>query len=765
MKKILFILLLYSGRLIAQTETECPFAAQKYVPYDGMFNSTSSYLPENYRQLIQNNSSYEREVTHLDNSALATCFYKTSIHNNKLLKKPFVFVEGISFEKKAVNDNLYSMSDYFRQNWFPEPPLSEQQCLASFNSAPQNQGDFVGYSTFNWATLVTGIDAEGYHVDDPLKVEKSPVLLNKLCCAGYDICFVDFASGEAYIESNGEALYSILVQLHQMLVDNNSTEKMVVCGASMGGLVARYAINKLEAEGHTDWVEKFISFDSPQMGANIPLTLQYTLKHLKGLNQELQTKYNKLICPSASQLVNYSCLETNLSSPVVYTTPTPSIERTEMLNGPYMGWPQHCTKIAISNGSRIGLQQSIIHQPGDKVLDIDGFIDLDLYALPQNDNSYKKVFDFDPPYCLTNGTFTTAIGLLVQQSIRVNNTMALDLSPGSFRKDLVDIREEIPNYITNILGQGLSLCPVGGIDNSVNSDKLCFIPIMSSLGAINYENIMKSNSIAVQSMLNVAFSGEAKFEDPNHNYTHFDVVYAPIENQSHVEITDENIEWVMYELTHVETEIFHENKVLSSYEYKASDKIQAGNNIFNNPACTGVGIGAPNAVQINHCGDVIVLSNEAVYYKAGNFVSLEPGFYTEDNAFFQAEIVPFPVCYSSARNAPAANNSQSNNTNVDYLFEHKNMNANQNNNTNALQALANSVQLIPNPASNYCDINSNNTIDAITVCSVMGTTIETKQIYEKNSRLTTSNFANGVYLIKIETANGIVTKKIVVQHE
>jgi hypothetical protein len=43
---------------------------------------------------------------------------------------------------------------------------------------------------------------------DPLKVEKSPELLNQLCCAGYDICFVDFVSGEAYIESNGEVLYS-----------------------------------------------------------------------------------------------------------------------------------------------------------------------------------------------------------------------------------------------------------------------------------------------------------------------------------------------------------------------------------------------------------------------------------------------------------------------------------------------------------------------------------------------------------------------------
>jgi hypothetical protein len=323
-------------------------------------------------------------------------------------------VEGISFEKKAVSENEYNMGDYFKQEWEPSPPIFRPECLESFNSALQYQGAIVGYSTFNWATLVTGIDAEGYHDGDPLKVEKAPELLNQLCCAGYDICFVDFHSGEEYIESNGEALYSILVKLHQQLIDNNSSEKMVVCGASMGGLVARYAINKLEAEGHTDWVEKFISFDSPQMGANIPLSLQYTLKHLKGLNNSLEEKYNKLVCPSASQLVNYSCLETNLLSPMVYTTPSPSIERTEMLNSPYMGWPQHCVKVAISNGSRIGLKQSIINQPGDKVLDIDGLVDLDLYALPLNDNSYKKVFDFDPPYCwLLPNPLTATLGLTI----------------------------------------------------------------------------------------------------------------------------------------------------------------------------------------------------------------------------------------------------------------------------------------------------------------------------------------------------------------
>jgi hypothetical protein len=769
MKKILLILTLYSSRLFAQSPTDCPFAANKYVHYDGKIESSSYYLPTQYQQLLQNNNAYDRVVTHLDNSAKADCYYKTSIHNHDSIIKPFVFVEGISFEKKSSNEEKYNLADYFRQDWFPSPPYFETECLAAFNSAPQYLGVEVGHSTFNWATLVTGVDAEGHHANDPLRIEKAPELLNQLCCAGYDICFVDFVSGEAYIESNGEALYSILVQLHQKLVDNNSSEKMVVCGASMGGLVARYAINKLEAEGHTDWVEKFISFDSPQMGANIPLGVQYTLKHLKGLSNDLEEKYNKLTCPSASQLVNYSCLETNMISPLTYTTPSPSIERTEMLNNPYMGWPQYCTKIAISNGSRLGITQSSSHQPGDKVLDTDGLVNLDLFALPQNDNNYKKVFDFDPPNCLVPGA-----QFIIQQSVRVKNTMALDLAAGSFRTDLKDLETQLPNVVTNAIGQILGACNLGWIDNSHNNDKLCFIPLMSSTGMKNYEAIMKGNSIGSQALLNGLFNGEAKFEDYNHDHTNFDIVYAPSENQSHVEITDENISWVMQELTGMPETIIQENSLLHSNTFKAQNFIRAGNNVFDLPDCdstmttpTGFGtgnypgFGGTSSMQFYHCGDVAVVSNNAVLYKAGNYISLEPGFYTQDAAWFQAEIIHIPFCYSTNRMAPPApNNASANNANnADLAFESKIKSK------NISASSDKTIMLFPNPSNAFCEINSSENIEEITMSSLMGTLISQTQVNQYNYRLNTDHLAEGVYLVNIKTANENVTKKILVKHE
>jgi hypothetical protein len=50
-------------------------------------------------------------TSQLGSAAKGTCFYKTSIHNQNEIKKPFVFVEGISFEKIGANINTYTMAE------------------------------------------------------------------------------------------------------------------------------------------------------------------------------------------------------------------------------------------------------------------------------------------------------------------------------------------------------------------------------------------------------------------------------------------------------------------------------------------------------------------------------------------------------------------------------------------------------------------------------------------------------------------------------
>jgi hypothetical protein len=166
-------------------------------------------------------------------------------------------------------------------------------------------------------------------------------------------------------------------------------------------------------------------------------------------------------------------------------------------------------------------------------------------------------------------------------------------------------------------------------------------------------------------------------------------------------------------------------------------------------------------MQSMHCGDVAVLSNQAVFYKAGNYISLEPGFYTHDEAIFQAEIINIPFCYSSERVSPPTGTDDGMSSAYNNDFESKkNMQTKE-----QTASLGKNILLFPNPSNTFCDINSNETIEEITLYSLMGTVINSTRVNHNNYRLTTDHLTNGVYLINIKTANENVTKKVIVKHE
>jgi hypothetical protein len=341
MKSVFFLAAFFAANFCF-AQNSGPFSYGSYVHYD------DHSLVGGSVSIPYTGFGYRDNMDEYNGNASLNLFYYTSNRTEKKLHKPFVFVEGISFNKSNIEDQNYLYNEYFLQlgNRSQETTIANTSTLNQLLLTGPTNNPFVGSSTFNWATLVTGIDAEGVAFNSPLDVQKSPELLNKLICAGFDIVLIDFTSGENYIENNGEALYNALSEIKQMMVDNGSTEKMAVCGASMGGLVARYAMRKHELAGHNDWFSHFISFDSPQQGANINLGLQYTLKHLSAFPlfpDMVKESYAKVTCPSASQLVRYSCLSTSTQPPILYTTPSMSLERWELLLNPNMlTWPTSC---------------------------------------------------------------------------------------------------------------------------------------------------------------------------------------------------------------------------------------------------------------------------------------------------------------------------------------------------------------------------------------------------------------------------------------
>ncbi len=100
--------------------------------------------------------------------------------------------------------------------------------------------------------------------------------LNRILDLGYDIAYLDYADGMGDIRRNAALFQEALRYIN---THKEGDEKNVVVGLSMGGLVASYGLRKMELAGEDHETRKYISYDSPHMGANVPLGAFYMAYH------------------------------------------------------------------------------------------------------------------------------------------------------------------------------------------------------------------------------------------------------------------------------------------------------------------------------------------------------------------------------------------------------------------------------------------------------------------------------------------------------
>lgn len=95
----------------------------------------------------------------------------------------------------------------------------------------------------------------------------------------YDFIYIDWFNSTADIRDNAYLLMDILNDLEAQKYFDDCEERTILMGQSMGGLVARYALNIMEENGDNHGVGTFISHDTPHLGANVPLGALYTINH------------------------------------------------------------------------------------------------------------------------------------------------------------------------------------------------------------------------------------------------------------------------------------------------------------------------------------------------------------------------------------------------------------------------------------------------------------------------------------------------------
>jgi hypothetical protein len=100
----------------------------------------------------------------------------------------------------------------------------------------------------------------------------------------YDIIYVDWNVGVDFIQKNAYVLEEVIKYVNTKKAQAGSTTANVIIGQSMGGLIARYALRDIELNRNFNHDTKlYISHDAPHLGANTPLSVQYSARHLRNL--------------------------------------------------------------------------------------------------------------------------------------------------------------------------------------------------------------------------------------------------------------------------------------------------------------------------------------------------------------------------------------------------------------------------------------------------------------------------------------------------
>lgn len=417
----------------------------------------------------------------------------------KTLRFELTYEDGAVYRASGVIDVRALGTPPPTETWFVEAGIS----YGGVNGTGQA---YVYLADGHTAVTKPVIVLEGFDLDNSMGWDELYALLNReglletLRSRGFDAVVLNFSEATDYMQRNA----FVAVELIETVRDTAPPgTRIPLIGASMGGLIGRYALAYMETNGRPHPISSFISFDSPQAGAGIPLGIQYWLSFFADDSAEAAALLAALDAPAARQLLAYHHTDPPSGGGVADPLRTQFLTDLAAL-GSYPSAPR---KVAIANGSGNQVNQGFA--PGAQVIrweytsflvDITG----NVWALPNS--SSHVIFD---------GLIDFIFLPEDAQTVVVSGTRPFDNCPGGWRASMAQMDATPAPY-----GDIVALFP-----------NHAFIPTVSALH-LN------------QSDLFYDIAG-----DPNLlAITPFDAVYYPTENQEHVLITPENAAWFLAEI-------------------------------------------------------------------------------------------------------------------------------------------------------------------------------------------------------------------------
>lgn len=242
--------------------------------------------------------------------------------------------------------------------------------------------------------MYNSLDFDGDNLADILRDEGfDPVALNFPL---YTTDGNDIDGGADYIQRNAMVLIELINTINAQKIGN---QELVVVGPSMGGLIARYALSYMEANSIDHDTRLYISMDSPHLGANIPISLQYLINYLakeQGIFEAQIAVDEVLNSPAAKEMLIDHYLGHLLNGSDYIQDPAlllpvgaPSFRDAFQSEMDDLGFPQSIRNVTMVNGSG---QSITTGTPGmqvvDTTLDLGGFItaDIRLHFVPEAGN-------------------------------------------------------------------------------------------------------------------------------------------------------------------------------------------------------------------------------------------------------------------------------------------------------------------------------------------------------------------------------------------
>ncbi|MET9655440.1 hypothetical protein [Streptomyces sp. NPDC006510] len=122
-------------------------------------------------------------------------------------------------------------------------------------------------------------------------------LISELRRRGRDVILLGFHERSASILDNSRTAQAAITRA---VAERQGNAPLAVGGFSMGGLVTRHALARMEHESIDHQTALYFSYDSPHRGASIPIALQAFAHYIKDLDSRFSDQINS---PAARQLL------------------------------------------------------------------------------------------------------------------------------------------------------------------------------------------------------------------------------------------------------------------------------------------------------------------------------------------------------------------------------------------------------------------------------------------------------------------------------